>query len=123
VGRYSLTIESIASFFAGIESFEDVCLTPIIKANIELANYTTPTPVQVRIHIPKVICRPFHVLLLLVRSAYGTYRTRVKYLNRSNRVIPYAVTQFSFLDITYAFKLFSVFDPVPRLFKSFQYFV
>ena len=31
----------------GIDSFEDVTLTPIIKANIELAQYTKPTPVQV----------------------------------------------------------------------------
>ena len=30
----------------GIESFDDVQLTPIIKANIEMANYTSPTPVQ-----------------------------------------------------------------------------
>ena len=29
-----------------IESFEDVQLTPIIKSNIEMANYTSPTPVQ-----------------------------------------------------------------------------
>ena len=33
----------------GIESFEDVTLTPIIKANIEMAQYTKPTPVQVNI--------------------------------------------------------------------------
>jgi ATP-dependent RNA helicase DDX3X len=31
---------------AGIESFEEVELTPIIKANITLCRYTTPTPVQ-----------------------------------------------------------------------------
>ena len=31
----------------GIETFDDVSLTPIIKSNIELAQYTTPTPVQV----------------------------------------------------------------------------
>ena len=31
----------------GIDSFEDVTLTPIIQANIELAQYTKPTPVQV----------------------------------------------------------------------------
>lgn len=30
----------------GIETFDDVSLTPIIKSNIELAQYTTPTPVQ-----------------------------------------------------------------------------
>ena len=30
----------------GIESFDEVSLTPIIKSNIEMARYTSPTPVQ-----------------------------------------------------------------------------
>lgn len=31
---------------AGISGFEDVKLTPIIKSNIQMANYNSPTPVQ-----------------------------------------------------------------------------
>ena len=30
----------------GIRSFEEVSLTPIIRSNIQMANYTAPTPVQ-----------------------------------------------------------------------------
>jgi len=40
----------------GIESFEDVALTPIIRANIEMAQYTKPTPVQ-KNSIPVILAK------------------------------------------------------------------
>jgi len=40
----------------GIDSFEEVQLTPIIQANIELAHYTTPTPVQ-KNSIPVILAK------------------------------------------------------------------
>ena len=40
----------------GIESFDQVQLTPVIKANIELARYTSPTPVQ-KHSIPVILAR------------------------------------------------------------------
>jgi len=40
----------------GIDSFEDVDLTPIIKANIESAHYTCPTPVQ-KNSIPVILAK------------------------------------------------------------------
>ena len=41
---------------AGIESFAEVELTPIIEANIALARYTTPTPVQ-KNSIPVILAK------------------------------------------------------------------
>jgi len=40
----------------GIDSFDEVQLTPIIKANIELARYTCPTPVQ-KNSIPVILAK------------------------------------------------------------------
>ena len=40
----------------GIESFDQVKLTPVIKANIELARYTSPTPVQ-KHSIPVILAK------------------------------------------------------------------
>ena len=40
----------------GIESFEEVALTPIIQSNIEMAQYTTPTPVQ-KNSIPVILAK------------------------------------------------------------------
>ena len=40
----------------GIESFDQVRLTPVIKANIELARYTSPTPVQ-KHSIPVILAK------------------------------------------------------------------
>ena len=41
---------------SGINTFEDVQLTPIMKGNLELANYSTPTPVQ-KYSIPCILAK------------------------------------------------------------------
>ena len=40
----------------GIESFDEVRLTPVIKSNIEMARYTSPTPVQ-KNSIPVILAK------------------------------------------------------------------
>ena len=41
---------------SGINTFDDVQLTPIMKGNLELANYSTPTPVQ-KYSIPCILAK------------------------------------------------------------------